>query len=243
MTTLNHFTTIGFDADDTLWHNETLYTMTEAKFREMLAGYHEPEWISRRLYETEVANLRRFGYGIKSFALSMIEAAIELTEGRVSGLEVKQIIDAAKEMQASPVELLPCVSETLAQLSQAYPLLLITKGDLFDQEAKLVRSGLSAYFNAVEVVTEKDECTYQRVLEKHSIDPGDFLMVGNSVRSDIMPIKALGGEAVHIPYATTWAHEVVTQASIRHEFIQLKSMCGLTELLEQNGAISRDQRA
>ncbi len=227
--------TIGFDADDTLWHNETLYTMTAAKFRELLSGYHDPEWIDQRLYETEVANLHRFGYGIKSFALSMIEAAIELTEGRISGYEVQKIIDAAKEMQASPVELLPCVEETLKKLTREYQLLLITKGDLFDQEAKLARSGLSKYFTRVEVVSEKDASTYSRVLTKHDIAPEHFLMVGNSVRSDVLPLKSLGAEAVHIPYATTWAHEQVDKTSIRDSFATLGSMCELIPYLGQNG--------
>lgn len=235
MATNSHSPTIGFDADDTLWHNETLYTMTAARFREMLSGYHDDDWIDKRLYETEIANLHRFGYGIKSFALSMIETAVELTEGRVTGSEVQQIIDAAKEMQASPVELLPCVPETLEQLSRQYPLMLITKGDLFDQEAKLARSGLSEFFSYVEVVSEKDEETYSRVLAKYDIDPKRFLMVGNSVRSDILPLKAIGADAVHIPYATTWAHEMVDRESINHTFASLESMCDLPLYLERNG--------
>ncbi len=227
--------TIGFDADDTLWHNETLYTMTAAKFRDLLSDYHEPEWIDQRLYETEVANLHSFGYGIKSFALSMIEAAIELTEGRISGYEVQKIIDAAKEMQASPVKLLPCVEETLKRLTNEYRLLLITKGDLFDQEVKLARSGLGKYFDRIEVVTEKDESTYNHVLMKHAISPERFLMVGNSVRSDVLPLKSLGAEAVHIPYVTTWAHEQVDRAQISTTFASLSSMCELIPFLGKNG--------
>ena len=240
MTTIStQYTTIGFDADDTLWHNETLYTMTQAKFRDLLTDYHEPEWIDRRLYETEIANLHRFGYGIKSFTLSMIETAIELTEGRVTGYEIQQIIDAAKEMLASPVELLPCVPETLAHLSKEYPLILITKGDLFDQEAKLARSGLSEFFTDVEILSEKNEPAYTQVLARHGIRPEQFLMIGNSVRSDILPIKALGGEAIHIPYSTTWAHEQVAWEAIEHEFPQLESMCELVSFLEQQDGESR----
>lgn len=227
------FTTIGFDADDTLWHNETLYTMTQARFRDLLSGYHDTEWIDRKLYETEMANLHRFGYGIKSFTLSMIETAIALTEGRVTGHEVQQIIDAAKEMQSSPVEPLPCVPETLAYLSGRYPLILITKGDLFDQESKLARSGLSGYFDAVEILTEKDEDAYRRILDAHGIPPERFLMVGNSVRSDILPVKALGAEAVYIPYETTWEHELVADDRIEHSFARLDSMCDLAPYLEQ----------
>lgn len=230
---MTRFTNIAFDADDTLWHNETLYTMTQAKFRELLSDYHDAEWIDRRLYETEMANLHRFGYGIKSFALSMIETAIELTEGRVTGREVQRIIDAAKEMQASPVELLPCVEETLTQLGERYPLMLITKGDLFDQEAKLARSGLSEYFEIVEIVSEKDEDAYRRVLDRHEIKPCHFLMVGNSVRSDIVPVKSLGAEAVHVPYFTTWAHEQVPLEAVGASFVQLESMCELVPYLDR----------
>ena len=226
------FSTIGFDADDTLWHNETLYSMTQAKFREILSDYHDPDWVDRKLFETEMANLHRFGYGIKSFALSMIETAIELTEGRITGAQVQQIIDAAKEMQASPVEPLPGVPETLAQLSGRYPMILITKGDLFDQEGKLARSGLAGYFDAVEVLTEKDEAAYRRVLETHNIDPHSFLMVGNSVRSDILPVLTLGAAAIHIPYQITWDHEQVDEDDVDHRFVQLDSMRELIPYLE-----------
>lgn len=225
--------TIGFDADDTLWHNETLYTMTQAEFRTLLTDYHDPEWIDRKLFETEMRNLHRFGYGIKSFTLSMIETAIELTEGRVTGREIQQIIDAAKEMQSAPVEVLPCVAETLARLGERYPLFLITKGDLFDQKSKLARSGLSEYFAAVEVFSEKNESAYMRVLDAHGIRPEQFLMVGNSIRSDILPVKALGAEAVHIPYFTTWEHEQVDQDAIDVSFHHLGSMCELAALLER----------
>jgi putative hydrolase of the HAD superfamily len=227
------FTTIGFDADDTLWHNETLYSMTQARFREILSDHYDPDWVDRKLFETEMANLHRFGYGIKSFALSMIETAIELTEGRITGAQVQQIIDAAKEMQASPVEPLPGVPETLAQLSRRYRLILITKGDLFDQEGKLARSGLAHYFDAVEVLTEKDEAAYRRVLETHNVDPHDFLMVGNSVRSDILPVLDLGAAAVHIPYKITWDHEQVDEEDVDHTFVQLTTMSELIPYLER----------
>jgi putative hydrolase of the HAD superfamily len=223
---------IGFDADDTLWHNETLYNTTQARFRDLLSAYHQPEWIDRKLYETEMANLNSYGYGIKSFALSMIETAIELTEGRITGREVNRIIDFAKEMQASPVQPLPCVRNTLAELSRHYPLILITKGDLFDQESKLARSGLGDYFTAVEVLSEKDSTAYQRILDAHGIDAKRFLMIGNSVRSDILPVKALGAHAIHIPYETTWAHEHVDEDQINHPFVPLNSMCDLIPYLE-----------
>lgn len=203
---------IAFDADDTLWHNEAYYRDAEAAFRRMLAAYHDEAWIQERLFATEMRNLGHFGYGIKSFVLSMIETAVELTEGRVTGREIQAIVDLGREMLAHPVELLPHVREALAELQGRYRLMLVTKGDLLDQEGKLARSGLDAFFSAVEVVSEKDEPAYRAILARHGIAPDGFLMVGNSVRSDILPVVALGGRAVHIPYATTWIHEHVEDA-------------------------------
>ena len=203
---------IAFDADDTLWHNETYYRDAEAAFRRMLSAYHEEDWIQERLFATEMRNLGHFGYGIKSFVLSMIETAVELTEGRVTGPEIQAIVDLGREMLAHPVELLPHVEEALGALQGRYRLMLITKGDLLDQEAKLARSGLDAFFQAVEVVSEKDEAAYRAILARHRIAPSEFLMVGNSVRSDILPVVELGGRAVHVPYATTWIHEHVEDA-------------------------------
>ncbi len=200
---------IAFDADDTLWHNETYYRDAEAAFRRMLAAYHDEAWIQERLFATEMRNLGHFGYGIKSFVLSMIETAVELTEGRITGREIQAIVDLGREMLAHPVDLLPRVADTLAALQGHYRLMVITKGDLLDQEAKLARSGLDAYFSAVEVVSEKDEAVYRALLARHAIDPGEFLMVGNSLRSDILPVVALGAQAVFVPYATTWIHEHV----------------------------------
>lgn len=200
---------IAFDADDTLWHNEAYYRDAEATFRRMLAAYHDETWIQERLFATEMRNLGHFGYGIKSFVLSMIETAIELTEGRITGREIQTILDLGREMLAHPVDLLPQVRGCLEALQERYRLMVITKGDLLDQEAKLARSGLDAFFSAVEVVTEKDESVYRAILARHAIAPGEFLMVGNSLRSDILPVVALGARAVHVPYATTWIHEHV----------------------------------
>jgi putative hydrolase of the HAD superfamily len=200
---------IAFDADDTLWHNETYYRDAEATFRHMLAAYHDEAWIQERLFATEMRNLGHFGYGIKSFVLSMIETAIELTESRITGREIQAIVDLGREMLAHPVDLLPQVMDTLAALQGHYRLMVITKGDLLDQEAKLARSGLDAFFSAVEIVSEKDEAVYRAILTRHTIAPTEFLMVGNSLRSDILPVVALGARAVHVPYATTWIHEHV----------------------------------
>jgi putative hydrolase of the HAD superfamily len=175
----------------------------------MLASYHDEAWIQERLFATEMRNLGHFGYGIKSFVLSMIETAIELTEGQVTGREIQAIVDLGREMLAHPVEPLPHVLETLATLRGQYRLMVITKGDLLDQEAKLARSGLDTFFSGIEVVSEKDEFVYRAILARHGIAPSEFLMVGNSLKSDILPVVAMGAHAVFVPYATTWIHEHV----------------------------------
>lgn len=200
---------VAFDADDTLWHNETLYYQTQRRFQELLAPYRGDDGVLDALYKTEMANLRLYGYGIKSFALSMIETAIRVTEGEVSGQDIQRIVDLAKEMQQAPVQLLDNVAEVIQALSAVYPLMVITKGDLFDQEAKIARSGLAAHFSIVEVVTDKTPDVYRALLTKHQINPRRFLMVGNSLRSDILPVVSLGAHAVHIPYHITWEHETV----------------------------------
>ncbi len=203
------FQAIAFDADDTLWHNETYFRSTEAAFRALLRPYHEDAWIDARLFETEMRNLKRYGYGIKAFMLSMIETAIELTESRISAGEIQQILKLGQDMLARPVELLPHVEEVLRALQGRTRLILITKGDLLDQESKLARSGLGDCFEAIEVVSEKDVATYGALLKRHGIAPEQFLMIGNSVKSDILPILALGAQAVHIPCEDTWVFERV----------------------------------
>ncbi len=199
---------LGFDADDTLWHNETLFTAAHRKFHELLAAWHDPAAADRALYATELRNLPLYGYGAKGFTLSAIETAIELTEGRVSANELRSLVALGREILAHPVELLDAVPDTLAALAAAgHRMLLITKGDLHHQERKILASGLAAHFLATEVVSEKDEATYARVLARHGIAPERFLMVGNSLKSDIAPVLRLGGCAAHIPYHLTWEHE------------------------------------
>ena len=200
-------TTIAFDADDTLWHNETLFSVTQDKFRDMLRRYVDDADIDARLYETEVRNLRLFGYGIKGFTLSMIETAIEVSGERIAASDIRRLIDSGKAMLEHPVELLEGVEGVIAGLRGRYRLMVITKGDLFDQESKIARSGLAERFDAVEIVAEKNEATYRQILERHNMKADSLLMVGNSVRSDILPPTALGIRAVHIPYHVTWAHE------------------------------------
>jgi putative hydrolase of the HAD superfamily len=201
------FDWIAFDADDTLWHNERIYTAAQAKFQSLLVQYHSIEWIDDRLYQTEMRNLEHFGYGIKAFALSMIETAVELTEGRIAGSDIQTIIDIARDMLTAEVELLEHVEATIAALAQNYALMVITKGDLRDQEMKMAHSGLAQFFRHVEIVSDKTREGYAALLARLGIAPARFLMVGNSLRSDILPVLALGASAVYVPYQFTWAHE------------------------------------
>jgi putative hydrolase of the HAD superfamily len=201
------FELVGFDADDTLWHNERLYVKAQARFKELLGRYHDTVWTEDRLYQAEVRNLPHFGYGIKAFALSMIETAVELTEGRISGGDIQSIIDVAKEMLAAEIELIEHAAETVAFLAGRYDLMLITKGDLRDQERKIARSGLADFFRYVEIVSDKNSASYASLLKRYGIDAARFIMVGNSLRSDILPVLPLGASAAYVPYPLTWTHE------------------------------------
>ncbi len=205
------FDLIGFDADDTLWHTERLYEETEQRFAQLLAGYHDPQWINERLYQTESRNMQHYGYGIKAFTLSLIETALELTEGRISAGEIQVIVGWAKEMLNADVELLPHVGQVVPQLASRYPLMLITKGDILDQESKIERSGLAACFQQVEIVSDKTPERYAQLLQRHGIAPQRFLMIGNSLRSDILPVLHIGASAVYVPYELTWQHEMAEQ--------------------------------
>lgn len=208
------FDVIAFDADDTLWHNEPHYRDMQQKVSAMLAQYHEPAWVTQRLYETEIRNLEHYGYGAKGFTLSLIETAIELTEGRISGAEINQIIALTKAMLCAPIELLDGVRETIVQLAEQHELMVITKGDLFDQEAKLARSGLGNYFRHIEIVPDKTTAVYGAIIKRQRLAPQRFLMVGNSLKSDVLPVLAMGGHAVYIPYQTTWEYELVPEAEL-----------------------------
>lgn len=203
------------DGDDTLWHNEPLFAEMTTRFLELLAPYHSAEWIQERLFETEIRNLRHYGYGIKSFVLSMIESAIELTEGRISGSEIDVVLDFGKEMLEAPVKLLEFAEETVACLAERYRLILVTKGDLFDQESKLARSGLADFFDAVEIVAEKSEATYRGVAARSDFDFAKAVMVGDSLRSDVLPVAKIGGNAIHVPYGSVWQHEIVPDDALQ----------------------------
>ncbi len=231
---------IGFDADDTLWHNETLFQLSQQQFVQLLMSHHPVAEIEKKLYETEMRNLKDFGYGIKGFVLSMIETAIQLTEGQVSASEIQQIINMGKSMMRAPVELLDYARQTVERLSHSFPLLLITKGDLFDQESKIARSGLSRFFRGIEILTEKRAETIQAVLAKYGIEPASFLMVGNSVKSDILPTLAIGAQAAHIKYSLCWEHERVTDQNLQGKpFYQLDSLSGLIPLVESLSSVKK----
>jgi putative hydrolase of the HAD superfamily len=226
--------TIAFDADDTLWVNETIFTNTRDKFKLLIEQYTDVSQLEDRLYRTEMQNLSLFGYGIKGFTLSMIETAIDLTREQISGRDIQQIMAWCKDMLAHPVDILDAVEDTLKELREEYQLMVITKGDLFDQETKIARSGLGTLFDFVEIVSEKDEKTYSRILRKHNIPLRDFIMVGNSVKSDILPICALGGRAVYIPFHTTWAHEQVSREhAATFTFETLEAISQLPALLKR----------
>lgn len=201
--------TIAFDGDDTLWHNEILYAAAQAEYRRLLAKHHPGEIVDQRLYETEMRNLEFYGYGIKSFTLSMIETAVELTDGQVTADEVREVLGIGRKMLTADVQLLEHAQSTVAQLAESHTLMLITKGDLRDQKRKLTKSGLAPYFRHIEIVTNKTREEYEEILSKYQIDPARFLMVGDSLRSDVMPVLELGGQVVYIRYHVRWAHEVV----------------------------------
>ncbi len=204
------FDVVGFDADDTLWRNEDFFRRAEEFYAERV-GPHVPDGIDvlDALHATEVGNVPVSGYGVKAFALSMVQAAVTSTSGRVPATVLGQLVDHAHEMLMHPVELLPGVPETLAAVGRTHRLVLITKGDLVHQIRKVRTSGLAHHFEHVEVVLEKDVDTYRAVLDEWGIDPRRFAFVGNSVRSDVLPVNELGGTGIHVEYHLTWSHEVV----------------------------------
>lgn len=198
---------IAFDADDTLWHTESLFQETQARLSEILDHYADHDMVQSRLHDTEMRNVKLFGYGIKGFTLSMVETAIEISDARISAGDIHRIVAMGREMLEAPMELLDGVPETLAALADRFPLYLVTKGDLMDQRNKIDKSALAGHFKATDVVAEKDPATYREVFARHGIDPAGAMMVGNSVPSDVLPVLDLGGWAVHIPYVVTASFE------------------------------------
>lgn len=220
---------IAFDADDTLWVNEPYFQEIEKQYTQLLKSYGTSEEISAALFKTEMKNLKSLGYGAKAFTISMVETALEVSNQKIAADDIRQIVDLGKSLLEIPIELLPKVKETLEILKDKgkYKLVVATKGDLLDQENKLERSGLSPYFDHIEVMSDKTEKEYLRLLNILQIKPSEFLMIGNSLKSDIQPVLALGGYGVHIPFEVMWQHEVVDTFTHKN----LKQVKGFDELL------------
>ncbi|WP_295833423.1 HAD family hydrolase [uncultured Winogradskyella sp.] len=206
---LKNIKVIGFDADDTLWVNETYFRAAEQEFAKLLSQFETPNKIDQELYKMEIKNLPLYGYGVKGFMLSMVEIALELSNYSLSNKTLEKILDIGKDMINKPVELLDDVEEVLQKLSRKYKLIVATKGDLLDQERKLEKSGLLKYFHHIEVLSEKESTNYGKLLSHLEIMPSEFLMIGNSLKSDILPLIEIGAQAAHIPFHTTWQHETV----------------------------------
>lgn len=231
---------IAFDADDTLWHNEHLYTQAKAAFEEILSPYVARTTALAHLDAVEEHNVRIYGYGIKSFTLSMVETALALADGQPAGKLAAAALQIGKQMMDAELHFLDHVESTLVELSADYPLMLITKGDTFEQQRKIERSGLAQYFRYIEIVADKIPATYRRLFTQHDFDPCSVLMVGNSLRSDILPVLDLGGQAAYIHYENTWAHEHVDETTRqRYHFFQLADMGELPALVRQLNVANR----
>ena len=226
----NNIKVIGFDADDTLWVNETFFREAELEFAKLLSPYETANKIDQELFKMEMDNLELYGYGVKAFVLSMVESAIDISNYNVTNDTIKKILNIGKSMINQPVELLDGVEEVLNKLSQRYRLILATKGDLLDQERKLEKSGLSNYFHHIEVLSDKKEENYSKLLNHLDINPSEFLMVGNSLKSDILPLVNIKANAIHVPFHTTWAHEMVTEEETNGK--AYKTVSSLRDILQ-----------
>jgi len=221
---------IGFDADDTLWVNETYFREAEEEVGRLLSHYETPNKIDQELFKMEMKNLSTYGYGVKGFVLSMVELAIDLSNGQVSNSIISKILNIGKDMINKPIELLDGVEDVLIELSKRYRLIVATKGDLLDQERKLEKSGLLQYFHHIEVLIEKQDTNYEKLLSHLDINPAEFLMIGNSLKSDILPLVNIGASAIHIPFHTTWQHENVSEEQTNGR--NYKTIERLTEILD-----------
>ncbi|WP_444452112.1 HAD family hydrolase [Rhodobacter capsulatus] len=226
-------TTIGFDADDTLWHNERFFRLTQRRFHDLLADHAETAHLEERLLAAERRNVGSYGFGVKGFTLSMIETAIEVSEGRVPASVIGEILAAGREMLAHPIEILPHARPVVEALADRYRLVLVTKGDLLDQERKLAQSGLGDLFDAVEIVSDKRAATYRTVFARHGNGADQALMVGNSLKSDVLPMIEAGGWGVHVPHEMTWALEQATAPTGHPRFAELPDLGHLPELVER----------
>jgi putative hydrolase of the HAD superfamily len=226
-------TVLGLDADDTLWHNETFYQSTRQRFNELLAGFVDAKRLEEEIEATERRNLGLYGYGAKGFTLSMMETALQVSNGKVSGHALGEILAIGRELMNHPVEPLPGVHEALEVLSAEYKLVLITKGDLFHQESKLAASGLGNFFSSIEIVSEKKAETYTRIFSRHGAGPEHAAMAGNSVRSDVLPALDAGSYAALIPFHLVWAHEDAPLPTDHPRFAELPSLAELPQWLAE----------
>jgi len=232
---MQNLTTVGFDADDTLWHNERFFRLTQDRFEQLLADYADPAHLHQRLLEAERRNIAHYGFGIKGFTLSMIETALDITQNRVPASVIRELIEAGQEMLRHPIDLLPHARETVQAAAQNHKVLLITKGDLLDQERKLAQSGLGDLFDGVEIVSDKTPATYQALLQRHGVVATQAMMVGNSMKSDVRPMVALGGWGVFVPHGLTWELEHAEPPTDTTRFRELPSLAGIPQLLHEIG--------
>ena len=230
----NQIKIIAFDADDTMWVNEPLFQKAEKQFCELMEDYLPQHSVSRALLEIEINNLKDYGYGVKSFMLSMVEAAIKISNNTIGLSAIEKIIKIGKELLNEPVELIDGIEEVLKALHGRYRLVMATKGDLLDQERKLEKSGLANYFHHTEIVSDKKEPHYQKLIQHLDIPPKEFLMIGNSLKSDIIPVLNIGAHAFHVPYHTTWAYEKVEKRIEHERFRQLNNIREVLSHLEHN---------
>ena len=231
MTDTRPLTTIGFDADDTLWHNETFFRLTQNRFAELLADVADPDHLDARLLAAERRNIGHYGFGVKGFVLSMIETAIEVTDGRVSSTVISELLAAGRDMLQHPVQLLPFAAEAVAALAKDYRVILITKGDLLHQENKLAQSGIGDLFHGVEIVSDKTTATYQTLFNRHGDGAARGMMIGNSLKSDVLPMLAAGGHGVYVPHGLTWALEAADAPEDHHRFHSLVDLSTLPDLV------------
>ena len=225
-------TTLAFDADDTLWQNEQFFRLTQQRFADLLRDHTDAPDLDERLIAATARNLRFYGFGAKGFVLSMIETALDLTDHRVPGRVIAELVAAGRELLSFPIETLPHVDQALGDLADRYRLLLVTKGDLIDQERKLAASGLAGYFAAIEIVSNKTEATYRRIFERHTEGAAHTVMIGNSLRSDILPALAAGSFAVYVPHDLTWSYEHAEEPEDERRYCRIKHLGELEAALD-----------
>ena len=230
-----NLTTIGFDADDTLWHNERFFRLTQDRFAELLADHAERDHLEARLLAAERRNIGQYGFGIKGFVLSMIETAIEVTDEKVPASVIRQLIAAGQEMLQHPIELLPHARAAVEAVADTHRVILVTKGDLLDQERKLAQSGLGELFDGVEIVSDKTPRTYAEIFVRHGDGPEHAMMIGNSLKSDVVPAIEAGGWGVYVPHGMTWALEHAEEPADRPRYRRLEDLGGLAALVSEIG--------